>query len=133
MKRENLTWAELWPLVGDGQCFYYQHLEPLRPFKYIDGFLHVFDNERRVFDPYWELINTVHDFKLVDDPSKPKPASKKLQQDLENYAIRIFGQLEVIEKQCDYAARKDCIKALVSMFELLRADILREIDERIRK
>jgi hypothetical protein len=72
-------------------------------------------------------------FKLVDDPSKPKPKDNHLQQDLEDYAIRIFGQLEVVEKQCDYAARKDCIKALVSMFELLRADILREIEEREKK
>lgn len=72
-------------------------------------------------------------FKLVDDPSKPKLANKKLQQDLEDYAIRIFSQLEVIEKQGNYAARKDCIKALVSMFQALRADILREVEEREKK
>ncbi len=82
-------------------------------------------------------LNQVTHWAKIPDLSKakeekPKPPPNHLQEDLKNYAIRIFGELSL--EYDGHPVRKDiikqdCIKALVSMFEALRADLLRQIEE----
>lgn len=135
MKRENLTWQELWPLIGDGQCFDYQGMHGSRPFKYVDGTLYVWSVDTLQWNQVYNGLERNSFYKLVDDPSQPKPPPNHLQKDLEDYAISIFCQLEtpyIDGSEGAKTAKKDCVKALVSMFEALRADLLREIEEKTK-
>ncbi len=139
MKRENLTWAELWPLIGDGQCFSYQHVEPVKPYRYIDGFLHIWDDGyRKIFTPCFDTLSTDDDykFKLVEDPSKPKPQdSTKLDAELEAHAKQIFEILESWHHTNDQSKWERNMqmhvltKGLVSMMCLVYADTMREIEK----
>jgi hypothetical protein len=133
MKRENLTWQKLWPLVGDGQCFDYQNMEGERAFQFVGGQLFFYSLGN--WKAHCSQLDTVCYFKLVDDPSQPKQQDEHLQQELEDNANKIFSQLEtpyIDGSDGAKAAKKDCAKALISMFEALRADLLREIEEKTK-
>jgi hypothetical protein len=141
MKRENLTWAELWPLLGDGQCFDYQESYGSRPFRYIQGALHAWDLDLLEWERIMHGISTEKElFKLVDHPSKPKPQdSTKLDSELEAHAKQIFEILESWHHTNDPSQWERNMqmhvltKGLVEMLCLVHADTMREIDERGKK
>lgn len=139
MKRENLTWQELWPLVGDGQCFDYQNYSGLEAFKFINGQLFFYCGGK--FKPYDGQLHSGVSYKLVADPSQPQPKeatelSGKLYEELNARAKQIFDILEHTISDSGFSCRyklvdqQVLVSGLVSMFELLREDLIWEIEER---
>ena len=122
MKRENLTWQELWPLIGDGQCFDYQGMHGARPFKYIDGALHLWSADFKRWEPDCSSFPAQILLKLVEDPSKPKEWI--LIEETKFKAKVLFNQFPELKSQ------GLCVDLLVSMFADFREDLISEIEER---
>ena len=141
MKRENLTWQELWPLIGDGQCFEYQEINGPRPYKFVDAVLYVWSTDTRRWCQVYNGLARLDLYKLVDDPSKPQPKeatelSGKLYEELNAHARQMFDTLEHTILDSGFSCRYKLlnqhalVSSLVSMFELLREDLIWEIEER---
>jgi hypothetical protein len=127
MKREYLTWQTLWPFIGDGQCFDYQHMNGSRPFKFIDGMLYVWSTDTQEWCSVATGLEGSILYKLVDDPSQPKPQDDQLQDRLETLAIDIFGVF-VFDRQ----AQRSAAQKLLRMFFMLHADLLKRIEEKTK-
>lgn len=136
MKRENLTLAELWPLVGDGQCFDFDEANGKSPFKFIMGVLHVWNYRGQK----WGLASGLSPkffYKLVDDPSEPKQA-REIEKELIARAKQIFDILEIAVNNINFTDKfkaldkKVLVSGLVGMFAITREDLIREIEERTK-
>lgn len=107
MKRENLTWQELWPLIGDGQCFDYQNMEGWRAFQFVGGQLFFYSSGD--WKVHCSPLDAACYFKIVDDPSKPK----KLMPDPIDDSKEM---LEEIEQRKKYEQRRrDMFERVVMM------------------